>query len=156
MKISLVIMAAGMGSRYGGSKQVDGLGPHGEILMEYSIYDALRAGFAVEYDGASGIDPGEAQGFICKAPKVFPAAHLHAAGGKIEFLAQVIAQDIRKIAVCEKYHEKKRNDGNGHRCRKNITEYALFHTTSPILYPTPRTVQMLSPAEPGLVRRVPI
>ena len=45
MKISLVIMAAGLGSRYGGSKQVDGIGPHNEILMEYSIYDALRAGF---------------------------------------------------------------------------------------------------------------
>lgn len=45
MKISLVIMAAGMGSRYGGDKQVDGIGPHREILMEYSIYDALRAGF---------------------------------------------------------------------------------------------------------------
>lgn len=45
MKLSLVIMAAGLGSRYGGSKQVDGIGPHGEILMEYSIYDALRAGF---------------------------------------------------------------------------------------------------------------
>ena len=40
-----VIMAAGLGSRYGGSKQVDGIGPHNEILMEYSIYDALRAGF---------------------------------------------------------------------------------------------------------------
>ena len=45
MKVSLVIMAAGLGSRYGGSKQVDGIGPHNEILMEYSIYDALRAGF---------------------------------------------------------------------------------------------------------------
>ena len=45
MKVSLVIMAAGLGSRYGGVKQVDGIGPHGEILMEYSIYDALRAGF---------------------------------------------------------------------------------------------------------------
>ena len=45
MKVSLVIMAAGLGSRYGGSKQVDGVGPNGEILMEYSIYDALRAGF---------------------------------------------------------------------------------------------------------------
>lgn len=45
MKVSLVIMAAGLGSRYGGSKQVDGIGPHGEILMEYSIHDALRAGF---------------------------------------------------------------------------------------------------------------
>jgi NDP-sugar pyrophosphorylase family protein len=45
MKVSLVIMAAGIGSRYGGDKQVDGIGPHHEILMEYSIYDALRAGF---------------------------------------------------------------------------------------------------------------
>lgn len=45
MKLSLVIMAAGLGTRYGGNKQVDGIGPHGEILMEYSIYDALRAGF---------------------------------------------------------------------------------------------------------------
>ena len=45
MKAALVIMAAGMGSRYGGNKQVDGLGPNGEILMEYSICDAIRAGF---------------------------------------------------------------------------------------------------------------
>ena len=46
MKAALVIMAAGMGSRYGGNKQVDGLGPNGEILMEYSIFDAIRAGFS--------------------------------------------------------------------------------------------------------------
>ena len=45
MKTALVIMAAGMGSRYGGDKQTDGVGPHGESLMEYSLYDALRAGF---------------------------------------------------------------------------------------------------------------
>lgn len=45
MRVSLVIMAAGLGSRYGGSKQVDGIGPNGELLMEYSVYDALRAGF---------------------------------------------------------------------------------------------------------------
>ena len=45
MKVSLVIMAAGLGYRYGGSKQIDGIGPHNEILMEYSIYDALQAGF---------------------------------------------------------------------------------------------------------------
>ena len=45
MKASLVIMAAGIGSRYGGDKQVDGIGPHHEILMEYSVYDAIRAGF---------------------------------------------------------------------------------------------------------------
>ena len=44
-KRTLVIMAAGLGSRYGGNKQVDGIGPHGEILMQYSIYDAIKAGF---------------------------------------------------------------------------------------------------------------
>ena len=38
-------MAAGLGSRYGGDKQVDGIGPNGEILMQYSIYDAMQAGF---------------------------------------------------------------------------------------------------------------
>ena len=42
---TLLIMAAGLGSRYGGNKQVDGIGPHGEILMQYSIYDALSVGF---------------------------------------------------------------------------------------------------------------
>ena len=45
MKATLVIMAAGMGARYGGDKQIEGIGPDGEILMEYSIYDAIRAGF---------------------------------------------------------------------------------------------------------------
>lgn len=43
--VTLVIMAAGLGSRYGGLKQIDSVGPSGEFLMEYSIYDALRAGF---------------------------------------------------------------------------------------------------------------
>lgn len=46
MKATLVIMAAGLGSRYGGDKQIDGVGPHNEILMEYAIHDALRAGFS--------------------------------------------------------------------------------------------------------------
>ncbi len=45
MDKTLLIMAAGMGSRYGGDKQVEGMGPHNEILLEYSIYDALKAGF---------------------------------------------------------------------------------------------------------------
>lgn len=45
MKAALVIMAAGMGSRYGGEKQTDGIGPHGEAIMEYSVFDAVRAGF---------------------------------------------------------------------------------------------------------------
>lgn len=44
-KATLVIMAAGIGSRYGGDKQVDGVGPNGEFLMQYGVYDAVRAGF---------------------------------------------------------------------------------------------------------------
>ena len=44
-KPALVVMAAGMGSRYGGLKQIDPVGRHGEIIMDYSLYDALEAGF---------------------------------------------------------------------------------------------------------------
>lgn len=45
MKPTLLLLAAGMGSRYGGLKQLDGLGPNGETIMDYSIYDAIQAGF---------------------------------------------------------------------------------------------------------------
>lgn len=45
MKPTLLVLAAGMGSRYGGLKQLDGLGPNGETIMDYSVYDAIRAGF---------------------------------------------------------------------------------------------------------------
>ncbi len=44
-KTTLVIMAAGMGSRYGGLKQIDPVGPSGEIILDYSVYDAVKAGF---------------------------------------------------------------------------------------------------------------
>jgi len=45
MKPTLLVLAAGMGSRYGGLKQMDGLGPGGETIIDYSIYDAVQAGF---------------------------------------------------------------------------------------------------------------
>lgn len=45
MSATLVVLAAGIGSRYGGLKQVDDFWPHGETILEYSIYDAMRAGF---------------------------------------------------------------------------------------------------------------
>ncbi|MBQ6087658.1 MAG: nucleotidyltransferase [Bacteroidales bacterium] len=45
MKPTLLVLAAGMGSRYGGLKQMDGLGPSGETIIDYSIYDAVHAGF---------------------------------------------------------------------------------------------------------------
>src|SRR5918995_579932 len=44
-KLALLVLAAGMGSRYGGIKQIDGFGPSGETIMDYSLYDAIRAGF---------------------------------------------------------------------------------------------------------------
>jgi hypothetical protein len=44
-KLTLLVLAAGMGSRYGGLKQVDPMGPSGETLLDYSVFDALRAGF---------------------------------------------------------------------------------------------------------------
>jgi UTP-glucose-1-phosphate uridylyltransferase len=45
-KVTLLVLAAGMGSRYGGIKQIDGFGPHGETIMDYSLFDAVRAGFS--------------------------------------------------------------------------------------------------------------
>ena len=45
MKPTLFVLAAGMGSRYGGLKQLDGLGPNGETIMDYSVFDAIRGGF---------------------------------------------------------------------------------------------------------------
>ena len=45
MKPTLLVLAAGMGSRYGGLKQLDEVGPNGETIMDFSVYDAIRAGF---------------------------------------------------------------------------------------------------------------
>ena len=45
MKPALLVLAAGMGSRYGGLKQIDPVGPSGEVIMDYSMYDAIKAGF---------------------------------------------------------------------------------------------------------------
>lgn len=45
-KLSLLVMAAGIGSRYGGVKQIEGFGPQGETIMDYSLFDAIRAGFS--------------------------------------------------------------------------------------------------------------
>ncbi len=45
MRPTLLVLAAGLGTRYGGLKQIDAIGPHGETIIDYSIYDAIRAGF---------------------------------------------------------------------------------------------------------------
>ena len=43
--ITLLVMAAGMGSRYGGLKQLDAVGPNGETIIDFSVYDAIRSGY---------------------------------------------------------------------------------------------------------------
>jgi len=48
-KVSLVILAAGMGSRYGGLKQIDTVGNNGESIIDFTIYDAIKAGFSKVY-----------------------------------------------------------------------------------------------------------
>ena len=45
MKKTLLILAAGMGSRFGGLKQIESMGPNGEYIIDYSVYDALKYGF---------------------------------------------------------------------------------------------------------------
>ena len=45
MNTELLVMAAGMGSRFGGLKQIEPIGPNGEIILDFSVYDAVKAGF---------------------------------------------------------------------------------------------------------------
>ncbi|MCG8476290.1 MAG: nucleotidyltransferase, partial [Cytophagales bacterium] len=45
MKPTLLVLAAGMGSRYGGLKQIDSFGPSGETLLDYAVFDAIKTGF---------------------------------------------------------------------------------------------------------------
>ena len=56
MKPTLLVLAAGMGSRYGGLKQIDPMGPSGETILDYSVFDALRAGFGKPH-GAGFAEP---------------------------------------------------------------------------------------------------
>jgi hypothetical protein len=55
MKPTLLVLAAGMGSRYGGLKQMDPMGPNGETVLDYSVYDAIRAGFGGWFSSSARI-----------------------------------------------------------------------------------------------------
>ncbi len=83
----LVVLAAGMGSRYGGLKQIDPIGPNGEIILELSVYDAIQAGFKKVV-------------FIIKKEieEDFKAAIASKIEGQIE--VDYVFQDIHKIDTC--------------------------------------------------------
>lgn len=72
---TLLIIAAGMGSRYGGLKQIDPVGPNGEIIIDYSMYDAIRAGF---------------QKIVFVIRHSFEAAFREKIGGKLEGRAETV------------------------------------------------------------------
>ena len=116
MKPTLLLLAAGMGSRYGGLKQLDGLGPNGETIMDYSIFDAIKAGFGKivfvirkdfeddfrnkilsKYEGHVPVElcfqslDALPEGFQCPADRVKPWGTNHAV---------LMAKDVIKAPVC--------------------------------------------------------
>lgn len=77
-KPTLLILAAGMGSRYGGLKQIDAFGPNGEAIIEYSIYDAIRAGFGkVVFVIRSSFQDAFAEAFAGKFEDKIDVAYVH-------------------------------------------------------------------------------
>ena len=102
MKPTLFILAAGMGSRYGGLKQLDGLGPNGETIMDYSVFDALRAGFEkVVFVIRKDFEEDFRQKVIAKYAHKVPC--------------EVCFQSIDKVpAGCEYNHERTKPWGTNH------------------------------------------
>ncbi len=102
MKPTLLILAAGMGSRYGGLKQADSIGPNGEAIIEYSIYDAIRAGFGkVVIVIRKSIETDFKEKFAGKFDQKI----------KIEYAFQEFDSPVEGI---EKFPERKKPWGTGH------------------------------------------
>jgi dTDP-glucose pyrophosphorylase len=98
MKPTLVILAAGMASRYGSMKQIESFGPAGETIMDYSIYDAIRAGFGKVV-------------FIIREEfaENFKAIFEPKLKGRIE--TDYVFQHLSFLPVGEKYLQKEPNPG---------------------------------------------
>lgn len=119
LKPTLVVMAAGLGSRYGGLKQIEPVGPNGEIIIDYSIYDALKAGFGRVV-------------FIIK--KDIETAFREKIGRRVEHLIDTdyVFQDIRNIPVgFDVPEERNKPWGTAHAvmsCRKAVsTPFAVIN-----------------------------
>lgn len=92
-KPALVILAAGMASRYGGNKQIESFGPNGEIIMEYSIYDAIKAGFGkiifiIREEFATSFKAAFEPKLKDKVETVYVYQHLNAYAGEQEIPAE--------------------------------------------------------------------
>ncbi len=109
----LVIMAAGMGSRYGGLKQIDPVDPQGNIIMDYSVYDAIKAGF---------------KKFVFVIKSTIADDFKNAIGKRIEKIAEVhyVYQELDKIpaGVIEIPAERAKPWGTGHAilCCKDVLD----------------------------------
>ncbi|MBQ8893113.1 MAG: nucleotidyltransferase [Clostridia bacterium] len=108
----LVIMAAGMGSRYGGLKQIDPVDPHGNIIMDYSVYDAMKAGF---------------KKFVFVIKKQIEKDFKEVIGKRIEKIAEVhyVFQELDKIPpVIQIPAERVKPWGTGHAilCCKDVLD----------------------------------
>jgi len=108
--ITLLVLAAGIGSRYGGIKQIDGFGPSGETIMDYSLYDAIRAGFTkVVFIVREEILETVKEKFL---PKI---------KGKIE--AEFVVQSLDKLVPQQyKHADRVKPYGTGHAvlCAKDV------------------------------------
>lgn len=111
-KVALLVMAAGMGSRYGGIKQIDGFGPSGETIMDYSLFDAVRAGFTKVV-------------FIVREEilEVVKEKFLPKLQGKVD--VEFVVQSIEKL-IPEQYFNPERTKpwGTGHAllCAKDVID----------------------------------
>lgn len=116
--ISLVVMAAGMGSRFGGLKQLAPVGPNGEIILDFSVYDAVRAGFGKTV-------------FIIK--KAIEKDFREVVGKRIEKLCDVdyVFQEVDAIPAGYSFEGREKPWGTGHAilCAKNkvSTPFAVIN-----------------------------
>src|SRR5690606_8243439 len=101
-KPTLLILAAGMASRYGSLKQIDAFGPHGETIIDYSIYDAIRAGFGKVVFIIR-------EEFVDKMKEVFD----HKLEGKIEVDYAFQSYDLAKFGI-DKVVERSKPWGTAH------------------------------------------